>query len=74
MKTLHPGIYIKEILKTSKITPKEFAIKTGIPEDIILGIINGQNDITYDVACKLSLYFGNSINFWLNLQKNYNKD
>lgn len=70
MKTLHPGIYIKEILKTSKITPKEFVDKTGIPEDVLLGNM----DITYDVAYKLSLYFDNSINFWLNLQKNYNKN
>lgn len=70
MKTPHPSIYIKEILKTSKITPKEFVVKTGIPEDVLLGNM----DITYDVAYKLSLYFDNSIDFWLNLQKNYNKD
>ena len=70
MKTLHPSIYIKEILKTSKITSKEFVAKTGIPEDVLLGNM----DITYDVAYKLSLYFDNSIDFWLNLQKNYNKD
>lgn len=72
IRRLHPGIYIKESLEAMKMTSKEFSARTGISERTLSAIINGVGDITFNVAYKLSLYFDNSINYWSNLQNQYN--
>ena len=72
IKRFHPGLYIKESLSALEMTAKEFAARTGISERTLSAIINGNGDITFDVAYKLAAYFDNSINFWTNLQNQYN--
>ena len=67
----HPDVYIKNSLEAMKITAKEFAARTGISERILSSIINGSGDVTSDIAYKLSLYFDNSINYWINLQTQF---
>lgn len=72
IKRFHPGVYIRESLATMEMTAREFSARTGISERTLSAIINGNGDITFDVAYKLSLYFDNSINYWTNLQNQYN--
>ena len=72
IRRLHPGVYIKESLEALEMTAKEFAARTGISERTLSSIINGNGDITFDVAYKLSLYFDNSLSYWTNLQNQYN--
>jgi antitoxin HigA-1 len=36
--------------------------------------VNGQRGITADTTLRLARYFGNSAEFWLNLQLNYELD
>ena len=72
IRRIHPGIYIKESLQAMEMTAREFAARTGISERTLSSIINGNGDITFDVAYKLSQYFDNSISFWTNLQTQYN--
>lgn len=72
IRRIHPGIYIKEILETMEMTAKELSARTGISERTLSSIINGNGDITFDVAYKLSLFFDNSITYWTNLQTQYN--
>jgi plasmid maintenance system antidote protein VapI len=45
-----------------------------LPPNRILAIIKGRRVITADSALRLAQYFGNSAEFWLNLQQNYNLD
>lgn len=71
IKRFHPGIYIKDSLESMNMTSKEFAIRTGISERTLSSIINGNGNITFNVAYKLSIYFDNSINYWTNLQNQY---
>lgn len=71
IKRFHPGVYIKENLDVMEMTAKEFSVRTGISERTLSSIINGNGDITFDVAYKLSKYFDNSINYWTNLQNQY---
>lgn len=71
IRRIHPGVYIKESLSVMEMTAKEFAARTGISERTLSAIINGNGDITFDVAYKLSVYFDNSINYWTNLQTQY---
>lgn len=72
IRRIHPGVYIKNSLEVMEMTAKELAYRTGISERTLSSIINGKGDITFDVAYKLSLYFDNSINYWTNLQNQYN--
>ena len=72
IRRFHPGIYIKETLEAMEMTAREFSARTGIYERTLSTIINGNEDITFDIAYKLSLYFDNSVNYWTNLQNQYN--
>lgn len=71
VRRIHPGFYIKESLDAMEMTSKEFSIRTGISERTLSAIINGNGNITFDVAYKLSQYFDSSITFWTNLQTEF---
>lgn len=71
IRRLHPGMYIKESLDAMEMTSREFSARTGISERTLSAIINCNGSITFDVAYKLSIYFDNSINYWTNLQTQY---
>ena len=68
---LHPGVYLRDELEALGMSSKEFSLRTGISERMLSGIINGECNITFDIAYKLSSFFGNTVNFWTNLQNNY---
>ena len=42
-----------------------------VQQTAVSQIINGSRRITVDMAIRLSRYFGNSAQFWLNLQNHY---
>lgn len=68
----HPGVFIKKSLDSWNMSAKEFAIRSNISERTLSDIINGKGSITFDVASKLASYFDNTIEFWINLQTQYN--
>ena len=69
---VHPGeILTKEFLAPLGITKNKLAIDLGIPASRIDQIAKGKRSITADTAFRLSLYFGNSAEFWMNLQASY---
>ena len=72
IRRFHSGVYIKETLEAMEMTAREFSARTGISERTLSAIINENEDITFDIAYKLSLYFDNSVNYWTNLQNQYN--
>lgn len=72
MLATHPGyILATEFLEEINISQAELSRATKIPRSSINEIIKGKRAITADTAMRLSLYFGNSANFWLNLQVTY---
>jgi addiction module HigA family antidote len=69
---VHPGEILKEdFLKPSGITANQLAMRLQVPPGRITGIINGQRSITPDTALRLSKFFGNSAEFWMNLQSHF---
>lgn len=69
---VHPG----EILKEDFINPRGLTITAvatglGITRANLSAIVNGHAGISPQMAVKLSQAFGNSTQFWVNLQKNY---
>ncbi|MBQ8293743.1 MAG: HigA family addiction module antidote protein [Bacilli bacterium] len=69
----HPGEYIKDAINELGMTQNEFAIRIGTTGKTISKIISGEASITFDIASKLSDFFGTSVNVWLNLQTAYNE-
>lgn len=67
----HPGYYVAEIVDDMGITQEEFAIRLGTTPKTLSKLINGQVNLSNDIAKKLSSMLGSSVNFWLNLQKAY---
>lgn len=73
IKRFHPGVYLKETIDVLDLTIDEFSVKTGISKDDLSLIVAEKMNITLDIAEKLAKYFDNSTNYWLNLQKLYDK-
>jgi addiction module HigA family antidote len=68
-KPIHPGeILLEEFLKPNGITQVDLAKKLGIPLQRINSMINGKRACTAETALLLSREFGNSPEFWMNLQ------
>jgi addiction module HigA family antidote len=67
-----PGQILKEeFLADFNLSQSELARAIGISPNRIAEIIHNRRRITADTALRLSLYFGNSPEFWLNLQTRY---
>ena len=67
-----PGeILNEEFLKPMGITSYRLAKDTGMPATRISQILKGNRRITADTALRLSRYFGNSPDFWLGIQDEY---
>ena len=69
----HPGYYIAEIIEDMEITQAEFAIRMGTTPKTLSQLVNGQANISNDLAQKLSTMLGTSVEFWLNLQLTYDE-
>jgi len=69
---IHPGeILREEFLLPLKISAYRLAKDTGMPATRISQILKGKRRITADTALRLSQYFGNSPDFWLGIQDEY---
>jgi antitoxin HigA-1 len=67
-----PGEMLKEEFVTEYgLSQNRLAKAIGISPNRIGEIINNRRRITADTALRLSLYFGNSAEFWMNLQTHY---
>ena len=69
----HPGYYVEEAIQDMNISQNDFAKRLGVSERILSLFIDGQIDISYNLAKRLSMVLGTSIKFWFNLQRTYNK-
>lgn len=67
-----PGEILKEeYLSEYGLSQNRLARAIGISPNRIADIVGNRRRITADTAVRLSLYFGNSAEYWLNLQTNY---
>ena len=69
----HPGYYINQYIEDSGLSKEEFANKLGLTSKTLSLIINGEQDVSLDLAIKLSELLNTSVKYWINLQKAYNK-
>ena len=67
-----PGEMLKEeFLAEYGLSQSRLAKAIGISPNRIAEIVNNKRRITADTALRLGLYFGNSPEFWINLQTYY---
>ena len=72
MRAIHPGEILKEeFMIPLNLSSTKLAKSISVPTNRITSIINGTRSITGDTAIRLSLYFGTTPDFWMNLQKAY---
>jgi len=70
--TTHPGEMLREeFLIPLGISQNALAMKIRVPATRIGDIIHGRRAITPDTALRLARFFGNSPEFWMNLQQQY---
>ena len=72
MKPVHPGEILKEeLLIPRKISQSQLAQALKISFRRVNEICQGKRPITLNTAVRLSVYFGTSVELWLDLQRDY---
>jgi addiction module HigA family antidote len=67
----HPGRLLKRELLARNLNANRMGLDIGVPSGRVRDIINGRRAIRADTAVRLGRYFGNSAQFWLDLQGQY---
>ncbi len=69
---IHPGeILLEEFMKPLNISQNALAKSLKVTPRRINEIVNKKRAVTADTAMRLARFFGNSAEFWMNLQYKY---
>jgi len=75
LQPIHPGeVLLEEFLKPMKMSQSRLALDIGVHPRRINEIVLGKRAISADTALRLARYFGNSPQFWMGLQSDYDLD
>jgi antitoxin HigA-1 len=67
----HPGRLLKREMTLRGLSANRLALDLGVPSGRVTDILKGRRSITADSAVRLGRYFGNSPQFWVALQGQY---
>jgi antitoxin HigA-1 len=65
---VHPGRILRRELEARGLSANRLALALRLPSGRITDILNGRRGISAESALRLGRYFGNSAQFWMNLQ------
>ena len=69
---LHPGLLVKDaLIDNTGLTVTEAARHLDITRTTLSRLLNGRASISPEMALRLAAFFGNSVEFWINLQAQY---
>ncbi len=72
MPPVHPGEILREdLMKPLGLSVTALARDLKIPVNRMSEMVNGRRSVNADAALRLSRYFGNTPEFWINLQAAY---
>jgi len=72
---IHPGeVLLEEFIKPMNLSQNRLAINIGVDARRINEIVLHKRAVTADTALRLSRFFGNSPQFWMGLQTQYDLD
>ncbi|MGA2807870.1 MAG: HigA family addiction module antitoxin [Terracidiphilus sp.] len=70
--SIHPGDILKtEFMEPLGLSSYRLAKELHVSAPRVNDLVRGKRSITADTAMRLSAYFGNSAQFWLNLQNKH---
>lgn len=69
----HPGYYIAEIIEDMGISQIEFATRLGTTGKTVSKLVNGQINLSNELAKKISVMMGTSVELWIDLQRTYDQ-
>ena len=68
----HPGeMLLEEFLVPMGLTQRDLADRIHVPYQRVNELVNGRRGVTPGTALRLAKFFGNSAEFWLNLQQRW---
>ena len=68
---IHPGEYLREILDDLTLTQTALADALGVSAMRVSHLLKGDRPVTAELALRLGQAFGQSPQYWLNLQADY---
>ena len=68
---MHPGEFLREILDELGISQAQFARAIGVSPMRVSHVVNGARPVTAELALLFGRAFGQSPQYWLNLQATY---
>lgn len=68
---IHPGEYLREILNEMGMSQAAFAKAVGVSPMRISHIMREERPVTAEIALRFGRAFGQSAQYWLNLQTSY---
>jgi addiction module HigA family antidote len=68
---VHPGEILHEQMQELGLSANALAAKLNVPANRISAILRGSRGITADTALRLGRFFGQTPEFWMNLQRTY---
>ena len=68
---IHPGKFLSEILEEREISQAQFARAIGVAPMRISHVVKGSRPVTAELALLFGKAFGQSPQYWLNLQATY---
>jgi len=68
---IHPGVFLKEILDELGISQNALAQAIGVSPMRVSHVIKGTRPVTAELALLFGKAFGQSPNYWMNLQTSY---
>jgi addiction module HigA family antidote len=71
---MHAGEFLKEVyMLPLKLSNQDVANKLGVSSAAVSRLVTGKASLSFEMAAKLSAACGNSVDQWLNLQNNFDK-
>ncbi len=71
---VHPGEYLRELLDEMNITAYRLAKHIGVSSMRLSHVLRGQRPLSADLALRLERAFGQTAQYWVNLQARYDLD
>jgi len=68
---IHPGDFLAEVLDESGLSQAQFARMIGVSPMRVSHVIKGTRPVTAELALLFGRAFGQSPQYWLNLQSGY---
>ena len=69
-----PGFTIKELIDDRGISEAQLAVRLGESEAFVQKLIEGETELTDDLAARLAALLGMNARFWLGLERGYRED